>query len=112
MPYASLRPCGQPGCPTLVVKGRCQVHTQLQEQQRGSRIVRGYDKDWLKLRAWFMAQPDNQLCRLCEREGRVTRAEECDHIAPFRGIQDEKRLDPNNLQALCIQHHREKTAQQ
>jgi len=57
-----------------------------------------------------MQQPEHQLCVVCTRQGRVERAMECDHIVPFTNVQDPKRLDPNNLQPLCIQHHREKTA--
>ena len=110
MPNAPLRPCAEAGCPALVVRGRCPVHTQVQEQRRGSRISRGYDKHWLKLRAWFMQQPEHQLCVVCTRQGRVTRTAEVDHIVPFRGVHDPKRLDPNNLQPLCIVHHREKTS--
>jgi 5-methylcytosine-specific restriction endonuclease McrA len=59
-----------------------------------------------------MAQPEHQLCALCWKDGRVTRAAELDHIVPFIGRDDPKRLDPTNLQPLCIPHHREKTARQ
>ncbi len=112
MPSAPLHPCVTPGCSALVAHGRCQAHTVQQERQRGSRIARGYDKDWLRLRASFMAQPENQLCRLCLEEGRVTRARECDHIVPFNGLHDPRRLQASNLQPICIDHHRAKTQQQ
>ena len=110
MPTAPLRPCAEAGCSALVVKGRCPTHTQVQEARRGSRIARGYDAAYLKLRAWFVQQPENQLCVMCTKEGRVTLMAEVDHVRPFRGLQDPLRLDPKNLQGLCIYHHRQKHA--
>ena len=112
MPNAPLRPCAEAGCPALVVRGRCPVHTQVQEQRRGSRIDRGYDKHWLKLRAWFMQQPEHQLCAECRKQGTVTLTAEVDHVVPFRGLDDPLRLDVANLQGLCIYHHRRKTRTQ
>jgi 5-methylcytosine-specific restriction protein A len=112
MPNASYRPCAEPGCSALVYgQRRCPTHTRTAEHRKGSRITRGYDKDWLRLRAWFMRQPGHQLCVLCMKEGRVTRTAEVDHIVPFRGLHDPNRLDPRNLQPLCIPHHRMKTSQ-
>jgi len=44
---------------------------------------------------------------MCEKEGRVTVAEEVDHIIPLhKGGPDTW----ENLQGLCIPHHRAKTA--
>lgn len=107
MPLAPLRPCaGSPTCPFY--QGQCPNHANQRERQRGNRIARGYDRHWLRLRAWFMRQPENQLCRLCQQQGRVELAKECDHVIPFVGLNDPNRLNPKNLQALCVQHHREK----
>jgi 5-methylcytosine-specific restriction protein A len=115
MPSAPWRPCMEVGCPNLVlpgVGGRCALHQaphrERVEAARGSRIARGYDKDWLRLRSWFLAQPGNQVCRSCASRGVVTRAIEVDHIIPFRGRADPRRLDPKNLQALCVSCHRRK----
>jgi len=108
MPSAPLRPCAQPGCGVLVVKGRCPTHTRTQELYRGTRTQRGYSNDWLRLRAWFMAQPDHVLCSICSKLGKTTRAQEVDHIVPFTSTDDPLRLDPQNLQSLCIPCHREK----
>jgi len=110
MPSAPLRPCAQPGCGVLVPRGRCPTHTRTQELYRGTRTQRGYDNQWLRLRAWFMAQPQNVLCAQCTKEGRTTRAQEVDHVVPFTSKEDPLRLDPANLQALCIDHHRKKHA--
>jgi 5-methylcytosine-specific restriction endonuclease McrA len=48
------------------------------------------------------------LCAICQNQGRTTLAQEVDHIVPFNGKDDPLRLDPQNLQSLCIPHHREK----
>src|SRR4029453_1358159 len=106
---APLRPCGIPGCPVLTNGPRCPAHARQHERQRGSRIDRGYDKEWLRLRSWFMAQPENQLCRHCWMKGIVTVAVDCDHVIPFRGQHDPRRLDPKNLQPLCRDCHAMKT---
>ena len=106
---APLRPCGIPGCPVLTDGPRCPAHQRQHEQARGSRIERGYDKDWLRLRSWFMGQPENQLCRHCLAKGIVTLAVDCDHVIPFRDRDDPRRLDPKNLQPLCRDCHAIKT---
>lgn len=106
------RPCAVPGCPELLDPGqsRCRAHADQAEQVRGSRIVRGYDNEWLRLRAWFMSLPANQLCRVCQSNGIVTIATDCDHITPFRSIRDPLRLATSNLQPLCRACHNRKTA--
>jgi 5-methylcytosine-specific restriction protein A len=63
----------------------------------------------MRLRAWFMSDPRNQLCRTCHARGVVKLATEVDHIDPFRSQMDPRRLDPKNLQALCSACHRQKT---
>ena len=102
MPWSVKRVCAAPGCSTLVSKGRCPAHTK-------SRHERGYDSRWVRLRDWFMRQPENALCRRCETEdGRVTIATDADHIVPFDGPNDPKRLDPDNLQPSCRYHNLQK----
>jgi 5-methylcytosine-specific restriction protein A len=106
-----MRPCsGSPTCPNLVSAGRCPDCSRTYEAHRGSRIARGYDAAWLRLRAWFLQQPEHVLCRICQRAGRVTVAKEVDHIVPFVGRDDPRRLDVTNLQPLCVECHRKKTA--
>jgi 5-methylcytosine-specific restriction protein A len=52
---------------------------------------------------WFAQHP---LCVLCERQGRVERAMELDHVVPlFKGGLDE----PQNWQGLCVKCHEAKT---
>ena len=52
------------------------------------------------------------LCEECKRKGRVTLATDVDHIEPFDGVSDSRRLEWNNLQSLCRSCHNEKTARQ
>lgn len=60
---------------------------------------------WVDQRKLLLMQ--NPLCVKCKEEGRVTLATEIDHIVPlFKGGAHESA----NLQALCADHHREKTA--
>ena len=88
--------------------GHPRENRQVRDRTHGSRTQRGYDEHWQRLRAWFIRQPENVLCHLCEAEGFVKLAREVDHIVPFRNVRDPLRLDANNLQSLCVRHHREK----
>ena len=66
------------------------------------------DRRWKKLRQWYMMT--HPLCVDCLFEGRSVPAVECHHIIPF-GTGDtieekfELLLDPDNLCALCKDHH-------
>jgi len=109
-----LQACAEPGCPARVARGRCSVHAvpapaSAFTLRQGSRQARGYGADWERLRDWFLRQPENVLCRSCEAAGRVTLAQEVDHVVAFERPDDPKRLDPSNLQALCRRCHRKKT---
>lgn len=46
-----MKVCLEPGCPQLVVNGRCLEHARLVEARRGSRQARGYDAAHDRLRA-------------------------------------------------------------
>jgi 5-methylcytosine-specific restriction endonuclease McrA len=108
MPNAPARPCLEPGCVALVGAGspRCAIHSR---DVRQSRTRRGYDEDWQRLRSWFMSIPDNQLCRSCLGRNVITLATDCDHVIPFRSLDDPNRLSPSNLQPLCATCHGRKT---
>jgi 5-methylcytosine-specific restriction enzyme A len=98
MPTAPLRPCAEPGCGTLVARGRCAVHA------KPSSTARGYGQSWRGQRLGVLqAEP---LCRLCQREGRLRAATQVDHIVPKElGGGDER----SNLQPLCDPCHAAKT---
>ena len=52
-----------------------------------------------------MNQPENILCRHCKQRGLRVLATDCDHVVPFRGVDDLLRLDVNNLAPLCEDCH-------
>jgi 5-methylcytosine-specific restriction protein A len=102
MPTAPMRPCAQPGCPTLVAKGRCSAHRLAYERQRGSPSARGYDHAWLKLRAQVLRE--EEYCQGCGR-WRDDR-DHVDHIVP---LSQGGTNDRENLQRLCLSCHSRKT---
>lgn len=72
----------------------------------GTTTERGYGADWQRARVRAL-QRDRGLCVACLQAGRVTPAREVDHIVPLvKG--GTHAVD--NLQALCIPCHRDKTA--
>jgi len=51
---------------------------------------------------------ENPLCQMCLNKSKIKEAKELDHIVPIaKGGTDAR----ENLQGLCIECHREKTAQ-
>jgi 5-methylcytosine-specific restriction protein A len=62
---------------------------------------RGYDYNWQKLRKWKLAT--DPFCAMCNGS-----ANQVDHILPIND--GGERLDPANLQSLCISCHSKKTA--
>jgi len=74
----------------------------------GSRHARGYGTRWEKLRRAILRR-DGGLCQPCRRAGRLTEATAVDHIvARTHGGSD----DEGNLQAICDDCHRAKTARE
>ncbi len=114
MPTLTPKPCRHPGCAALVASGGyCEAHKRVApgsfaDRARGSRHERGYGSQWDRLRASVMAR-DAGLCVPCRVMGRASPARAVDHVVPkSQGGTDE--LD--NLQAICIDCHREKTARE
>lgn len=108
------RPCRRVGCGVLVRDGSgyCQAHKddrllgKFADPSRGSRHERGYGSQWDKTRLRILRR-DNGLCQPCLRAGRVTSARAVDHIVP----KSEGGTDvDDNLQAICIECHKAKTA--
>ena len=79
-------------------------------KDRGSARQRGYDARWQKVRDYHIRA--NPLCVKCEERGRTVVGKDVDHIIPFDGLSDPKRLDGCNLQTLCRACHNAKTARQ
>jgi 5-methylcytosine-specific restriction protein A len=89
--------------------GRCVKHPKKAFRKasnaQATTTQRGYGWSWQKLRIGVLKR-DRELCQVCERQGIVALATEVDHIVPKElGGTD----DPENLQAICEQCHREKT---
>lgn len=73
------------------------------------RRMRGYRLQQERAR-WFALHP---LCVECERQGRITLAEELDHITPLHaGGLDFDRDNDRNRQGLCKPCHAAKTARE
>lgn len=112
MPNAPKRPCRQPGCAALVgreEKGFCPAHRRerqrRQDARRGSSAARGYGGKWPALREMVLRREPR--CVECQKRGRLTLAQEVDHIVPkSRGGTD----DIENLQSICRTCHARKTA--
>ncbi|HEV7283907.1 MAG TPA: HNH endonuclease signature motif containing protein, partial [Kaistia sp.] len=102
MPRRAPRICS---CGKVVAAGErcaCQVKRDSirkarHDAKRPSAGQRGYDADWRKLRALHLAGHPH-----CVRCGAI--ASVVDHIISVR-IAPHRRLDPSNLQSLCISHH-------
>ena len=73
------------------------------EQWRGTCNERGYDGQWKRIsRIYRQSHP---VCEMCNVELSV----DVDHIVPFSGVDDPRRTDWSNLQALCRKCHNGKT---
>ena len=59
----------------------------------------------------FLNKPENVLCRMCEKEGRITAAETIDHIKPPKG-KPELFWDVRNWQPACLQCNAAKGAKE
>lgn len=70
---------------------------------KGTRTERGYDNNWLRYRAAFLAA--NPLCQHCRRKA----ATQIDHIQAVTGADDPKFWLESNHAALCSSCHSRKT---
>ena len=108
MPRMPDHPCGHPGCPRLVPRGKkyCDEHAAQHPEEVRPASERGYGSAWRKARRRYLeAHP---LCVACMKEGRYTKATDVDHIVPHRG-DPALFWDEDNWQALCHRHHSVKT---
>jgi 5-methylcytosine-specific restriction protein A len=86
----------------------CPVHGS-RDRWRQSSAKRGYDREWQKTRAAYLAQ--FPLCQDCEEQGRLTPAEEVHHLVKPKGPGDPMFHDPANLRSLCVSCHSKRTVQ-
>lgn len=107
------KPCRAFGCGGLSRDGSgyCDKHKGLAswgkwQHSRGSAASRGYGSRWQRLRKVALKR-DGELCVLCLINGRVSKATHVDHItAKANGGTDSQ----DNLQSLCADCHKTKTA--
>lgn len=107
------RPCRAQGCTALHRNSNsyCDEHQSeligwaRSQLKKGNTTKRGYGAAWRCIRSYVL-QRDKYLCAPCSDLGRVTEATEVDHRVPIaEGGTDE----PENLQAICRECHKQKT---
>lgn len=103
--------CRHPGCNTLVpVSGFCEKHQKENGwwRKKENSGKRGYGHRWRQIREQIY-QRDKGLCQECLRNGRYTTGTDVDHVIPkSQGGTD----SPSNLQLLCRDCHKQKTARE
>ena len=110
MPCRPKSICRQPGCHALTDgPGYCSKHEQQASgwarSSTKSTTERGYGYAWQKKRERILAR-DCGLCQPCRRQGRVTPANDVDHIVQKA---DGGTDDDENLQSICHDCHKAKT---
>lgn len=103
MPSKPLRPCRQPGCPSLIRGGGwCDAHKPAAwASTTTSAASRGYGPQWRRLRAIVLDR--DPVCKGCGKAASM----HVDHVVPkARGGTDAIQ----NLQGLCERCHQAKTA--
>jgi 5-methylcytosine-specific restriction protein A len=105
IPYKPKRPCQHPGCPNLTGGLFCEQHAkknahEYNRYRRDPESRRRYGRAWKRIRdRYIKAHP---LCEECNRNGRLTPAQEVHHIIPLAGGGTH---DEGNLMALCKECH-------
>lgn len=110
-----MKRCNRPGCTNYISTSEtyCEEHTNHNYKQyekirtstaEGREYKRFYDsKDWKELRYQTLLNA-GFICEICERN----EATIADHIIPTK-VKWEMRLDPKNIQAVCVSCHNKKT---
>ena len=117
MPRKPKHQCKTPSCPHATRATYCVdcaatgkgTATGKVRDERASPSVRGYDRAWQRLRLWYLRR--HPLCEECRRADKVVPAEQVHHVVAFKGKDDPLRLDPTNLEALCVSCHNRKTSE-
>lgn len=93
-------------CGKILHDGRaCVCKSRQRTDDRPSASARGYDYQWQRLASEFLRH--HRLCAACARVGLMTEARVVDHVLPIH-THPHLRLDPANLQALCLSHNASK----
>ena len=101
MPRKPKRPCAYPGCPELTDGRYCAEHQKIvtahyNRYERDPASRKRYGRAWKRIRDSYIAE--HPLCEQCQRDGKLTPAEEVHHIQPLAlGGSNDK----TNLQLLC-----------
>lgn len=102
LPYKPMKPCAHPGCPNLTHSRYCEAHQRQADreydkyQRSGKSYLEYHNGTWAKLRRMQLQR--QQLCELCLREHRYTKATLVHHILPLR---EGGTSAPDNLMSLC-----------
>lgn len=116
MPKAPPKACAHPRCRGYqAIGGYCDDHqpeagrSGWKEWTKGkSASQRGYGAGWRKRRLRVLLR-DEYLCQPCLKVGRLTEANQVDHIL---NKADGGADDDLNLQAICVECHKRKTARE
>ena len=108
MPRRAYVVCRSRGCSRIATTddGHCARHEGQRPPGKWAGNRGGYGHSWRALRDAVLER-DHHLCQPCRRAGRLTVAREVDHITP-RSLGGSESHE--NLQAICTQCHRSKTA--
>ncbi len=96
--------CCEPGCSSLVDRGRCPQHARAKEQTRAYQDIRKLYSTvrWARLRQIILVR--DPFCGLCH----IAPSTDVDHIEPHKGNR-ERFWDEANLWGLCHRCHSRKT---
>ena len=111
-PSKAIKICSKQGC-FIFIKGsesHCKEHKPIPfAKPEGYKRDPFYDSPaWRKTSKKHLSL--NPLCVSCVKKGKVTAAVHTDHIIPIE--KGGSRLDPENLQGLCLKHHSSKSAKE
>jgi 5-methylcytosine-specific restriction protein A len=88
--------------------GKPQPSRSFKPATRGTTAERGYGSRWQQFSRRFLRQ--NPLCVECEKNGKISPAEVCDHIVPHKG--DMAKFWEGPFQGLCVKCHNRKSAKE
>jgi len=109
--HKPFKACARPGCPEVTTdrqSGYCprckQKMARKYDNDRASSNQRGYDYMWQAARAHYLKSYAKGLCEDCYEKGELKAAQQVHHIVPIAEDKT-KRLEYNNMRALCRECH-------